>query len=833
MSPDTTLSPPAVETQAGPEETGPEETGPEETGPEETGEEVVRVTIDRREKSLQQLSASAQAFSETDLERRNVVSLRELTAVTPFVEVGTQEGNFELYIRGIGNNNNTEIGDPSAAVHIDGVYIPRPRGLGSAYFDLERVELLRGPQGTLRGRNASAGTMNLVTAAPKLGEWAARGTFQYGNYMQRLTKAMVNIPIGDKLALRVATFTENHDPFYKNQGGNPNLRASEDANTFAYRVSLKWQPVRKISVILRHDNTFERGTGALGTNVTQALQRGIRPEEIPDVRALAYRGHQGQMALDHMGVSADVNFDFGPVSLQVLNSYRSLKYKQTTGDSAGAIYPGKEAPDLDNYSSTYWETTSKSVVNELRLYSPDTSMFRWTLGGFHFYESQGVFLGQVYDKVWGYAGGEYNYKDIKDGAVAGYADGTLDITKVWRALAGFRLTYDYKHRNGVGYGLPVGCKSAPDATTTQAEIDACNASNRMFRNGTEGYTPAGLGRTDYTNSNALSDYTNGVSQFGARDDLLAMYQRPGSSVPTMTEQHGKTSVLVPDFRVGIEHDLGPQNMVYATFSTGYRSGGFNDVVGNNAYSLSYKPEKVYATELGSKNQFVEKRITLNVAGFWYAYNDYQTNNVVQVSESVSQTDDTVRALNSSLRTNVGNARVLGLEIESSAIIVKGFRASLSASLLDARFLGATVADTRAGWDAATQGQVNLKGNFLPRAPRLALAYGLSQTIPTSIGYWSWGAWGQTKSKMYMTQFNGNGYRPDGTPDPVFSDAVPWTHRFDASVGYTRPKSDITIDAFVTNITNMTYMTSLINVPSTNLRFYNPPRQMGLRLTMEI
>lgn len=87
--------------------------------------------------------------------------------------------------------------------------------------------------------------------------------------------------------------------------------------------------------------------------------------------------------------------------------------------------------------------------------------------------------------------------------------------------------------------------------------------------------------------------------------------------------------------------------------------------------------------------------------------------------------------------------------------------------------------------------------------------------------------------MYMTQFNGDGYRSGGTPDPVFSDSVPSTTRVDASVGYARPKGDIWFDFFVTNLTNMTYMTSLINVPRTNLRFYIPPRQSGIRATVEM
>ncbi len=130
--------------------------------------------------------------------------MRQLIATTPYVEVGTSEGNIELYIRGVGSNNNTELGDPAAAPHLDGIYIPRPRGFGTMFYDVERIEINRGPQGTVRGRNAVAGSINIVTKAPKPGAWEAEGSFQLGNYNQRLSKGVVNIPLGEKFALRFA-----------------------------------------------------------------------------------------------------------------------------------------------------------------------------------------------------------------------------------------------------------------------------------------------------------------------------------------------------------------------------------------------------------------------------------------------------------------------------------------------------------------------------------------------------------------------------------------------------------------------------------------------------
>jgi outer membrane receptor protein involved in Fe transport len=246
-------------------------------------------------------------------------------------------------------------------------------------------------------------------------------------------------------------------------------------------------------------------------------------------------------------------------------------------------------------------------------------------------------------------------------------------------------------------------------------------------------------------------------------------------------------------------------------------------------------EAVYATEVGSNNQFANKKITLNAAAFWYAWKDYVTNTVQSFGGSGGCVDNSdpncMRGQTRSVRRNVGDARILGIDADLTAHLPSGFTGRLAAAFLDARFLGADVNDTRISWTASEQPKVNLKGNFLPRAPQLALSYGIEQSIPTPVGYFDWSLSGQTKSKMYMTQFNGDGKDSTGAVNPLLSDVVPWTHRFDASIGYARPQGDIRIDAFMTNITNMTYATSVINTPGLNLRFYNPPRMMGVRFSM--
>lgn len=801
---------------------------------QEEGEAII-VTVDRRKKDVQKVSSSVQSISGEDLNRKGVVSVRELTANTPYVEIGASEGNIEIYMRGVGGNDNTEKGDPAAASHLDGIYIPRPRGFGTMFYDVERVEINRGPQGTLRGRNALGGTLNIVTKAPKPGEWEAEGSFQLGNYNQRLAKGVLNVPVGDKFALRFAAFSERRDPYYKNKGGDHEIRAAEDADTWAYRLSGRWVPTDNVTVTVRFDNTKERGTGWVGSNYTDILLNGLDPSEVPDPRAVAYVGHQPSQSLDHWGVSADIEVDFGPLGLQVLSSYRDLEYRQNTGTTNGVFFEGLDAGNLDRYTTGVWYTTSQSYVNEIRLFAPDTNRFRWSAGFFHFMEEQYVFLGTVEDKQWGYMGQEFNHNDVPSSSLAGYVDATFDILDTFRALAGFRYTAEKKERNGIGGGFSFSCNGSVLDANGQP---ACSPAQEA-RYGTEGFRFKQDGRTDYTEGtdpqSNIDTYLDGIESFGARDEFPGLIYdangeiRDGIDVGGgFREQHGTVSNNFPDFRLGVEWDVRPESMLYLTFTTGHKSGGYNDTVYSESaapFSPTYGPETLYATELGSKNVLLGKKLVWNAAAFWYLYTDYQTSNVQEYANANNATV--------TVTENAGNARILGLESDILAHLPMGFNARASISLLDARFTGADVVDTRVSWsaDVLDQNRIDLKDKFLPRAPQLGLAYGIEHNIPTEIGYFDWSFSGQTKSKMYMTRFNGEGFDLRGNENPVFSDVIPWTTRLDASVGYTRPEGDIRVDAFISNITNMTYMTSLINTPNLNLRFFNPPRTMGVRMSM--
>jgi len=169
---------------------------------EDTVRDEIVVTVERREQSLQDLAGTAVVLQGDDLKKQGIQNITDLNGRIPGVQFANNQGNIEVYIRGVGSSNNTELGDPAAATHLNGVYVPRPSGIGAAFFDIQRVEVNIGPQGTLRGRNATAGSVNIIPWAPGLGVFNGAVEASYGNYDEYTVEGVVNVPIGETIGAR-------------------------------------------------------------------------------------------------------------------------------------------------------------------------------------------------------------------------------------------------------------------------------------------------------------------------------------------------------------------------------------------------------------------------------------------------------------------------------------------------------------------------------------------------------------------------------------------------------------------------------------------------------
>ena len=201
---------------------------------------VIIVTAQRQNQSLQEVPIAVSAFDAAALEAQQIENASDLQLTLP--NVSFTKSNFtasSFTIRGIGDLCVGVSCDSATAVHLNSAPLFATRLFETEYFDLERVEVLRGPQGTLFGRNATSGVVNVVTAKPELGSFGGAGEFEYGNYNSIKVKGMLNVPLGDTMAFRAAGFYLNRDGFTRNTFDNSRI---DDRDMYAIRGSLRWEP---------------------------------------------------------------------------------------------------------------------------------------------------------------------------------------------------------------------------------------------------------------------------------------------------------------------------------------------------------------------------------------------------------------------------------------------------------------------------------------------------------------------------------------------------------------------------------------------------------------
>jgi len=659
-------------------------------------EEVI-VTVERREQSLQDLEGTAVAFSGDELKILGVQNLTDLSEQTVGVEISNKQGNVEVWIRGIGSSNNTELGDPAAATHLDGVYIPRPSGIGSVFFDIERVEVNYGPQGTLRGRNATAGSVNIVSWKPGLGVWDAMVEVEGGNYDQLMATGMINAPVTDNSALRLSVYSLEHDAYY-NDVGPLNLEAAESANNEGYRLQYLWQPSDDLQFLVAADHVEEKGTGYTGTNYANSLGNGIPQDGIEDPRDVIARAFTPVQDTTHSGIRFQVNYDAGFGSFEYIGSFRDLTYDYSAATPLAPDYPGvlstlgplNEA--LDNWSRFQFITESESTVHELRFMSPEEERLYYTVGAFYFKEDQKAFLASAGDRGGFFQGAEFNQPDTNGEAYSIYGDFTYEISPRTRLTGGLRYTHDEKSRRGVNarYAFALG---GYDITT--GDTFTCCMGARV---GTEGFAFAGFNRSIYdpdTDGNGsvseqefINFYLDGISSFGARDtldDIISGGPVPGSLDPavaasctdtdttdnlicaqavdpatglpivgssihsyavpispdnSITIQNGAMKDSFVDWRLRLGHDLTDDILVYGLVSSGHKSGGFNDTFKDPAIGASISPkydtEKVIMYELGFKSEFELGAVPtrLNGSAFYYDYKDQVFTSILSVEQAL-------------------------------------------------------------------------------------------------------------------------------------------------------------------------------------------------------
>jgi iron complex outermembrane recepter protein len=600
------------------------------------------VTAEKREERLQDAPLSVVAVSQAQMTEMGIENLENLTKLAPDLRADVQIGNYTvLGIRGLQPNTWGPNAEGSVTTHIDGVYLPRIQGLQGFLYDTQRVEVLSGPQGTLFGRNSTAGVVNIIPIKPQLGETDGNIEGEYGSFNTARLHAAVNFAIGDDIAIRIAGRYYNHTGYYTDTG-------LYDANDESVRAAILWKPAENTTLTLTADREHNGGKGGSVSNLLSStpptppsvpLNVGVTPPTGPWQNA----NYIGDAALYHnnhtaQGVSAQLDQGLSFATLTVQASIRSDDLDGTTGGSTGQGFGGIGAP-LQNFQPTPQFFPSETVVTgrnlwnqqEIRLASNPGGEFQWVAGLFRFDT--------------GLTSPTLGNSSICTTPLPGNASCTDSIT---------------------GNLLPAG-------TQTGQIIWTQNGDTAYAAFGQATWTPQALSALHITGG--LRENHDHVVSAGST--AFAYGQPPYSYGPNVP--NGPTSTNTGDvawskltYTGKVAYDLTQNNMVYVSQTRGWKAGSFSYGPQPEA-----PPSTNDATEIGSKNEFLDRRLQVNGAVWYYNIKNYD--NTVGIFDPAA---GGVVIMNASAQ----KVRDIGSSIDVQALPTNSDRVAFNATYTDVRYI---------------------------------------------------------------------------------------------------------------------------------------------------
>lgn len=378
----------------------------------------VIVTANRRAQSLSKTPLAITAVTAEKLGNEGITNTQNLTNILPNV----QNGPAGFSIRGVASGDFTEKGDPSTAFNLDGVYIARVTAQSLALFDVERVEVLRGPQGTLYGRNATAGVVNVITARPD-DEFDAAGTVEVGNHDTVRTTAMVNVPLSSGVALRVAGATNRHDGYTATRDGSNSL---DDQDDMALRARLLLKTGDKSELLISGDYAKSDRTGVAGVAQPRVFS-------MNDDHSLRYQ-NPGKDNFDYFkvgGAAVEFNTDLGFAKLTYLLGHRTSKWRTLTTK-------GDARADIMNVQD------HRQDSHELRLASQGSGALQY-VGGLYYFEEEADTTPTLDIAGVGHLAFDLH---AKGRSYAPFGQLTYSLSPALRLTGGARYTWDQKSRVG-------------------------------------------------------------------------------------------------------------------------------------------------------------------------------------------------------------------------------------------------------------------------------------------------------------------------------------------------------------------------------------------------
>jgi iron complex outermembrane receptor protein len=661
-----------------------------------TLEEII-VTASKREESMQDAPVAVSVIDGDTLLRAGVIDPNSLAEMVPNVDVNSEPNRDGLVIvmRGVAGTDVRNGADPTTAFHVDGGYVPRLSGANAYFFDVDRVEVLRGPQGTLWGRNSTSGVVNVITKKPQTESVEGDVEVAAGNFEQFIARGALNLPLGDNVAVR-ASFMHNSHEGYSNNRGSGSVGINEDANDadeIAFRAHLLWDVGENTSLLLTGESYDRDGVGQAGSNLGCLSEAELAPFGLTTVTAAQPGGgvvtcnntsdplrHNPLNTQGHRD-NSDTNFrfqvdhSFGSMDLYYLAAFRSHERDYLDDNDGTAII----ANGIAATGSIVETTQSDTWTHELRLASSGDGAFQW-LAGLYYLEEEidgmfSVFLardptrnaGMAPPPVATYGFDEQIVQFIDRGLTSDssaiFVNGSYDINDSLTLRAGARTTRDEKDKGGNA--------SNPVAGSTFCVF--------FINHGTNG-DPTGRSFNNCGSTNATRT-DGGIAQI---------------STPDWT----KTT-----WNVGLDWRINDDLMTYFKVGTGYKAGGWNrgsQGTTPDGTLFVFEPEEILSFEAGAKWDLLDGRGRLNLAAFYYDYTDMQQAAIFT---------NPVNGTRTNITFNAAESTIYGLEAEGTFLL--GETGSISGSM---GFLSAEFDKFDGFQDDFTGEELDVSGKDLPRSP---------------------------------------------------------------------------------------------------------------------
>ncbi len=703
---------------------------------EQSGIADIVVTARKSSENLQSVPVSVTALNAESLASKQVFQVTDLARTAPSLTISTggtgPASIVYLAIRGQAQNSPNSLSDASVGIYIDGVYVARPIVGNLGFLDAAGAEVLRGPQGTLFGRNTTGGALNLTSNQPKD---ILEGSFKIGggNYDQRMIEGILNVPLGDELAIRFAGRYSEHSGYFRNTlAGYPQGSVNGE---YVARATLKWAPNElpiKLTITGEYvdykDNGNATAVAAInpavlalpgyGAFINSEFASFVTATQLPSFTAANSKWtdtfsqpRTGDPQIDRLhndnrvkSTSATFEWDMGAVNLKSITAYR-------TSHTEGSL-------DLHGVPST-------AVAA-----SPPIAFFQACVAGVPslLAACQGAFGPNpgptILAAVSPYTAGlvdarsafvsTYNQEQFSQELQLSGSIGQLD----WQTgLYYFVETGDEQSRSWVFGGL------ARARTLSDYRSSSFGAFAQLNYRVTDALRVTGGFRYTWDKRSINRHSTN---DWSLPDNLEKCTVGPNAGLTAAAapcNDPRQTSFRYPAWTVGIDYRVNDQVFLYAKSSGASMSGGYNSRTVFAPFTQEFQPETVRDIEVGLKGDFLDRRLRTNLSVFTAWQSNVQRIVNALVGTTLTQ-----------FVTNTGKVRASGGELEVTALPWEGMELTGSAAYLDAKYVRGS--RTENVGTAAAPILVDRSGEPVTQAPKWTLNFGATQKVPTSVGEFS-------------------------------------------------------------------------------------------------